>query len=127
MRSPRIHYLYVSEHTCSIYLEYPIHFFRITPKSFPHLLKLARPLDWRRQNRSIRNVTTFSKLNNLPLPLHFLGHCKRRIGKVDIALYARLESTGPPNHVHEAALVAIGVGNAECVDETVLEGRESDA
>jgi hypothetical protein len=91
------------------------------------LFKVARPLNWRWQNRSIRNVTAFPKLYNLSLAFLFLDHCKCCIGEVDITLCTRLESASPPNHVHEAALVAIGIGNAERVDKAVFEGRESHA
>ena len=91
------------------------------------LLKAARPLDWRWQRRTVRNIATFPELNDFSLALLFLDHCKCSIGKVEIALYTCLEATSPPNHVHESALVAVGIRNAERVDKAVPEGRKSHA
>lgn len=91
------------------------------------LLEIARPLHWGWQNSSVGNVATLPKFDNFPLTLLFSDDCKRRVGKVHVALCSCLEPAGPANQIDEAALVAIVIGNTERVDEAVLEGRKSHA
>ena len=75
--------------------------------------------------RRVRNVTAFPELHNLPLTLLFPNYRKRSVGKVHVAFRASLEAPCPPNHVHEAAFIAVYIWYAERIDEAVLEGRES--
>jgi hypothetical protein len=75
--------------------------------------------------RCIRNVTALSELHNLPRTLLFFDYRKRSVGKVHVAFRASLEATCPPNHVYEAAFIAVDIWYAERIDEAVLEGRES--
>jgi hypothetical protein len=77
--------------------------------------------------RRVRNVAALAELDNLPLALLFLDHRERSIGEVHVALCTCLKAASPPNHVHEAALVAVDIGDAERIDEAVLEGREGHA
>jgi hypothetical protein len=89
------------------------------------LLKPTTPLDRLRQMRRVRNVTAFPELHNLPLALLFPDYRKRSVGKVHVAFRTSLEATCPPNHVYEAAFIAVYIRYAERIDEAVLEGRES--
>jgi hypothetical protein len=75
--------------------------------------------------RRVWNVTAFPELHNLPRTLLFFDHRKRSVGKVHVPFRTSLEATCPPNHVYEAAVIAVYIWYAERIDEAVLEGRES--
>merc|ERR1711964_179967 len=47
--------------------------------------------------------------------------------EVQVAFDAGLETTGPPDHVHEATFVAIYVGHTKGVDGAMLERRKGHA
>jgi hypothetical protein len=72
----------------------------------------------------VGNVTALSELDNFSLSFFFLDHSKGSIGKVQFTLSIRLVAAGPAYHVHEAASVTVYVGDAQCVDEAMLEWRK---
>lgn len=72
----------------------------------------------------VRDVTALSELDNLSLSFLFFNNSKGRVRKVQILLGINLVATCPADHVHETTFITVTVGNAECVNETMLERRE---
>lgn len=75
--------------------------------------------------RSVRNVAALSKFDNLSFSMLLLDYRECCIREVQVAFDTGLETTGPPDHINEATLVAIYVGYTEGVDEAMLEGGKS--
>ena len=88
------------------------------------LLKRACPLHWLWQRHRVGDIATLPELHNLSLALLFFYYGKSRICKVYIALRSCLETTSPAYHIDEATFVAVDVGNTECIDIAMLEGRK---
>ena len=84
--------------------------------------KLTRPVVLFRQWRRIWNVAALSEFNDLSLPLVVFDDSKRSICEVQCALCQSIHAACPANHVNEPALVAVCIGYAQRVDESVLEG-----
>ena len=76
--------------------------------------------------RRVRNVATLPELDNLPLTFFFSDHSEGGVGIVQIKLCPCLIPTSPTDHVHETPLIAVRIGNAERIDEAMLEWCESD-
>lgn len=86
------------------------------------LVKLTSPLHWLGQCRRVRDISSLPELHDFPLPLFFLDNRESCIRKVHVTLRTCLEAASPSNHIDEATLVAIRVGDAKYIDEAVLEG-----
>jgi len=91
------------------------------------LLEGASPLDWLWQWCCVGNVAALSELNNLPFSVLLFDYRECCVREVQVAFDAGLETTGPPDHVHEATFVAIYVGHTKGVNGAMLERRKGHA
>ena len=72
----------------------------------------------------IGDVATLPELENLALSFLFLDDSKSSIGEVHFTLSKRLVAASPADHVHKPTPVTVAVGDAERVDEAMLEWYE---
>lgn len=89
------------------------------------LFETASPLVLFRQLRCIGNVAALAELNDLSFSFVIPYDRKRSIGEVHGSLRKPVHTTCPADHVDEAALVAVCIRYAECVDKAMLEWRKA--
>jgi hypothetical protein len=75
----------------------------------------------------VGNVTALPKLDNLSLSFDLFYHGKSSIREVHVTLRVLVEATRPAHRIHKASFVAIVIGNAKGVGESMVEWRKCSA